>query len=163
MAQMLSQFASTNGDGTGTTNAVGDYSSAATKFTVETQPDQRFLVLRRMVVTIEDVGAPDSGSYGNNITLANGVEVNVYSADDTLAYTLTPDPVLTNANWATYCHDLTDHSFGTGNDTVTVRWTFTKANPDGITLDVGEYLAIELNDDFTDLVGHYFLVQGTVG
>ena len=161
-ADLISQFASSNGDGTGTTSLVGGYSDTGlgvSTFSIE--PVTSAIVLRRMIVTIEDAGAPDSGKYGNNLVLTNGIVITVNEANDAVRSTLTPDPVLTNANWASYCHDLTEHAFGTGNDTVTIRWTFTKGNPNGIVLDPGESLRVILNDDFSDLVSHKFLFQGS--
>jgi len=159
---LISQFASSNGDGTGTTSLVGDYSDTGLGVSVfKIEPVAKAVVLRRMIVTIEDVGAPDSGKYGNSIALVNGIVITTNEANDDVRSTLTPDPILTNANWASYCHDLTEHAFGTGNDTLTVRWTFTKGDPNGIVLDPGESLRVVLNDDFSDLVSHKFLFQGS--
>jgi hypothetical protein len=142
-------------------DAIGDYSSAVTKFTFV--PDaSRIAELERMVVYIEDVGAPDSGRYGNNIILTNGMKVYVRDADDEIVLDLTPDePIKTNADWAALCYDVSLLSWGLGNDTVVVRWTFAKSGAP-VYLDArdGHYLSLELNDTFTGLVSHRFLIQG---
>ena len=160
---LISQFASSNGDGTGTTNLIGDYSDGGDGLSVfAVEPVSKAIVIRRMIATIEDSGAPDSGKYGNNITLTNGITITVNEANNDVRSTLTPDPVMTNAEWATYCHDLTAHTWGSGNDTLTVRWTFTKGiGDDGVVLDPGESIRVILNDDFSDLVAHKFLFQGS--
>ena len=126
-SNLISQFASSNGDGTGTTNLIGDYSDGGDGLSVfAVEPVSKAIVIRRMIATIEDSGAPDS------------------------------------AEWATYCHDLTAHTWGSGNDTLTVRWTFTKGiGDDGVVLDPGESIRVILNDDFSDLVAHKFLFQGS--
>lgn len=142
-------------------DAIGDYSSTVAKFTF-TVPSGRVAELERMIVYIEDAGAPDSGKYGNSVVLANGIKVYVRDADDEIVLDLTPDEAIkTNADWGALCYDVSLLSWGTGNDTVVVRWTFAKSGaPLYLKGRDGHYLTAELNDDFTDLISHRFLIQG---
>jgi hypothetical protein len=51
--------------------------------------------------------------------------------------------------------------FATGNDIITVRWTFTKGG-DVITLDgnKGEFMQVNVQDTLAGLVSHIIQVQG---
>lgn len=143
-----------------TISAIGDYSSAVEQFKF-TAPG-RVTHIERMIVYIEDAGAPDAGKYGNNIVLTNGIKVVVRDSSDVLKLDLTADyPIKTNGEWGAKCYDVNNEAWGSGNDIVLVRWTFGKAG-DEIELLVGDYLAVELNDDFSDLVDHRFEIQGFV-
>ena len=111
----------TNGS---TISAIGDYSSAVEQFIFSPVPNRTF-VAHRMIVYIEDAGAPDSGFYGNSVVLTNGVSVVVRDAADNLVVDVTgSEPVRTNAQWGALCYDVKTATFGQGNDAVMVRWTF---------------------------------------
>lgn len=153
------QHLSSNGDGTGTTNAVGDYSSSETTLYIAPAADETFII-NRMIVEVEDVGSFDSGGYGTGSALSNGITLNYRDANGIVA-TLTPTPITRNADWAGNCHDLTIHNFGTGNEFMTARWTFEKSgHPLVLWGSNGHSLEIVLNDDFTGLVLQKFTVQG---
>ena len=116
-----------------------------------------------MIVTISDAGAPDSGKYGNNIDLSAGVGIYVRKYDSSGLVTdyTAGIPIKTNADWGRYCHDVKPIEWGLGDDYVSVRWTFSKAgNPIYLDGDSSEELRVELNDDLSALVEHYFHVQG---
>ena len=157
------QLASTNGDGTGTTNAVGNYSDAgdgATDFKLTALNTSSYYILERVIISISDVGAFDSGAYGNAVTLTNGITVDIQDADDVTIAPMTPFPIKTNGEWAAVCHDFTEQAFGQGDVYGTVRWTFSRAVPGGIRIEPGESLVFTLNDDFSGLESHRFFVQG---
>lgn len=159
--KLLFQLASSNGDGTGTTNMIGDYSSAATQITV-TPASSDVYMITRMIVFVEDAGSFDSGAYANGITLTNGIDVLLKDGSGTIT-TLTPFPITTNAEWAAMCHDVTVHDFGTGNTAMSVRWTFERAGKQ-LKLDgsEGQFLEISFNDDYTGVITHQFLLQGYI-
>lgn len=151
-------------DAAGNKNAVGDYAATATDFYIEcpgTLGAGR-LDLYRMIIEVVDFGTFDSGSYGNGISLSNGISVGVHNSSGVLVLDMTDGlPIVTNVDWARQCHDVAHSSFGTGNESMSVRWTFNKAG-EPISLRPGWRLSVTLNDDFTDLIQHYFQVQGTV-
>jgi len=155
-AQLVSEFAS-NGS---TIDAIGDYAAAMESFRITCKAGIQKLHIHRMIVNIEDVGNFDAAKYGNNITLTNGINVCVRNAADTILVNLTGTAkVQTNAQWAAYCHDAVLHNFGVGNQSLTVRWTFANMGK-AISLSAGEYLSVELNDNFDGLVHHNFMLQG---
>jgi hypothetical protein len=73
-------------------------------------------------------------------------------------------PVKTNADWKTKMFDFDVFDIGIGDNYAVGRWTFAKAGtalrlvgrPDG----TSDRLVFRLNDDFSGLVEHHFLVQG---
>lgn len=157
-ADALYQPLTDDGGPTGVHAAIGDYSVLPISFYFQNMT--RAARLTRIIVSIEDVGSLDSGAYGNNITLTNGIEVVVTDANDNVLLNLLPEgPIKTNADWAKKCHDLTPHSFGLGNEVATIRWTFTRDN-DGLLLGAGEKLKVMLSDNFSGLVDHHFDIRG---
>lgn len=151
---------SSNGDGTGTTNAIGDYS--VTPLSLKYGPSSTEDVeIGRMIVKIEDAGTFDADKYGNNITLTNGIRCYVKDSSDAVIEEITAFPIISSGDWAGHCHDVTLHSFGTGNNVLTVRWTFSRSgHPIELHLTNGQYFEIYLNDDFTGLIEHRFQIQG---
>ena len=157
----VDRYLDTNGDGTGTVHAIGDYSVAPTSFFIQPPPGQIFRIVR-MLVYIEDSGSFDSGRYGNNIILVNGITVQ--SLIDSQPHVLSAQlPVLINSHWNRLCYDFTVSSYGAGNETATGRWTFRKAGQSVRLIgDNNDRLEVILNDDFTGLADHTFLVQGYI-
>lgn len=150
-------------DSAGIFNANGDYSGADSTVFFYAPPVGEVHGISRMIVTIQDAGAPDAGLYGNNISLTEGISVAIMNTNGDTVSLLTPEPILANARWGTYCHDVTNHDFGSGDDVVTIRWTFTKAGrPLIVDGSLGEYFVIFLKDDFSGLNNHYFHLQGSI-
>ncbi len=118
--------------------------------------------LGRVIIHLTDAGSFDADSYGNGITLTNGINVTLRDTDDTLLATLTPSPIKTNGQWAGQCHDFSTHTFGTGNNHASVRWTFNKYTPGGIRLLPGQHLDIEFEDDYSGLITHMYLFEGHI-
>ena len=117
--------------------------------------------LHRMLVHIEDVGAFDADKYGNNIIVANGMNVGVYNQSDDSVVTAIDagETIKTNSHWGKHCFDISHETFGIGNEALNVRWTFSKA---GYPLHIRaqEYFGVVINDNLAGLVAHYFTVQG---
>ena len=155
------QLMSTNGDGTGTVEAIGDYSVTPLRLKVSRAGGYGHIA--RMIVQIQDFGRFDASKYGNGLILTNGIRIYVRNAADELLWEYTSFPVKTNADWAAMCHDFSYFDFGDGStDNIgSVRWTFQQAGQRCLLqFDQGEYLEVVLNDDFTGLVHHRFTVQG---
>lgn len=157
---ILSRYLDTNGNGTGTKNANGDYSGAVEEFYIEAQAGEN-LEIARMIVSVEDTGGMQAQEYGNlGSALTNGIEVKVLNEHDTVIMDLTDGiPIKTNAQWGIICYDVDVKSWGAGNSLLLVRWTFAKSGQ-LIYLEEGQKLVVYLNDDLDGLLFHYFMVQG---
>ena len=158
---MVYRYLETTGDGSGTVDAIGNYAATATAFKV-TPPANRVYALSRMIVQAIDTGAFDADKYGNNITLTNGILALVRDSNGgTLLDLCDSQPIKTNAGWAAVCYDSRSDDYGTGNNYLSVRWTFSKAGAwplvDG---SQGQDFAVVLNDDFTGLIKQTFMIQG---
>jgi len=155
----LYRYLDTVGDGSGTKNANGNYSGGATKFLIAPPATDRYFVLHRVLITIEDAQGFDAGDYGAIAGgLTNGVLVN-WIKDGTTHDLTNGIPIKTNAGWGIQCYDISFQDFGAGNNFLLVRWTFARrGQPLGLAL--GDSLEFVLEDDLTGLVAHYFQVQG---
>jgi len=159
----LFRYLDTVGDGTGTKNAIGDYSSAAQIFKIAPPANVTYR-LARMLVTIEDTTGMTADEYGNiGSALSTGVVIRLQDDSGTLVDITDGLPIKTNAQWATHCFDVDIKSWGQtpSDDLLVARWTFTKAGQ-FLRLTGDQELQVVLNDDFTDLIAHYFVVQGYV-
>ena len=144
----------------GSIQGVGDYSSAPHELTYTCRTGRQNLHIERMIVYIEDVGSFPTDKYGYNVVLTNGIHVAVHSADETEQVDLDGGQnIFTNAQWAAVCYDVNFLNLGSGNDSLSVRWTFANAGSP-IILKSGEHFTVTLNDDFTGLEAHTFMIQG---
>ena len=160
MSSLLFRFLDTNGDGTGTKNANGSY-AAGVEFYIQ-PPSWECYRLERMIVSITDGGPLSADKYGGlGAALTNGVEVYTANASGTLVDMTDAVPITTNAAWARQCYDLDADTFGSGDDYVSVRWTFSKAGyPVVLDGSKSERFVVKLNDDLTGITSQYFQVQG---
>lgn len=159
--KIFSQYLSSNGDGTGTINWNGDYSSTPGVAKVTAATGEK-LVVARLIVEIEDTTGSSVDDYGNITNgLSNGIELKHYNANDVVISDLTSGvPVTNNGSWAGHSYDGRLVTWGAGNELILTRWSFFNSGVPGIFLWPGDYLAIEMNDDLQGLISHRFLVQG---
>lgn len=150
------------GDGSGAKNMNGDYSGAVKEFKLKPKPNEIFHV-SRILPFLKDGGSIDSGKYGNNITLINGINLKVIrkgadgTGNEVLWDLFDGKPVKVNPDWAVLCSHYTLSSYGAGDETLSARYSFYKDVPEGLILDGanGDELVCFLNDDFTKLKEHY--------
>ena len=149
----------TVGDGSGVTNAIGDYSGTQTSFKITDTTG--WGQIERILVSYRDSGAFDTELYGNGIALTNGVRCILRNSDDEIIQEYTAYPILSNGDWAAHCYDWAYFEEGTGDNYAAIRWTFSKSGqPVIVKFDKGEYFEVLLNDDFSGLIEHRFNVQG---
>ena len=158
--QLISRFLDTNGDGTGTKNARGNYASAATPLYFKATTTVN---LHRMIIHIGDTTGMQAQKYGNIAELTNGYTVKVIDNDNVteLMDLCNLVPIKSNGGIGRYCYDVELRTWGAGNEFVQARWTFAKAGQP-LRLKQGQRLSITLNDDLTGLLEHYFMVQGYI-
>jgi len=156
---LIYRYLDTNGDGTGTKNAVGDYSTP-TDFYIA-PPAGTAYSIERLIVHIEDNGTLSPDKYGALTALSNGIDVEMLRGAAVLCDFNDGLPITHNGDWGRNSYDWSESSFGAGNNIVQVRLTFSKT---GSALylngNLGDKLVIRMNDNLTGLVEHYFMVQG---
>lgn len=148
------RFADTVGDGSGSINANVDGSVTPVDFMV-TAAEKEILVLHRLIVTIVDTAPMDSGAYGNNLTLTNGIKIYCKTALGVETERTAQHAILTNAAWGAYCYDVQNINWGAGAEQVTCRYTFDN-DGESLILNPGESYIIRIADDLTGLIGHHF-------
>lgn len=149
---ILREYLDTNGDGTGTTNANGDYSSSADVFYIEAPTGLEYLVKELVWQVRDGAGTPSFSTYGILSALTNGITCKVMDGGTELADIFGGVAVVDNAGLELHADEIRTE----GGSLVVARFRFDPP----IYLEVGHTLEIGLNDDFTDLVGHYFKAVG---
>lgn len=156
---LLNRPMTTNGLPGGDMNINGDGSSTPIDYYVEALENEKLLVARAMIHVV-DFGTFDSGSYGNGITLTNGIQIFYRRGGIDLDVT-NGLPVKTNVDWGRWCYDINISSFGIGNEALNARWSLTKyGTPWGIVLEEGDRLGVRLNDDLSGLVEQSIILEG---
>lgn len=159
---LISRFLDTNGDGSGTENFIGNH--AATVAYIQPATTEIFR-LTRLIISIEDESGIKSGLYGSIAALPNGITISIVDDSGTLVDLTDGVPIKTNGQWGQLCYDVDLKSWSASptNEMLLVRFTFTRMGQD-IRLS-GEHSArlnVNLNDNFTGLISHRFLVQGYI-
>jgi hypothetical protein len=159
-APSLHRYLDTNGDGTGTKIATGNYASP-TDFFIKPPANQIFLI-DNVVTMIEDDLPISAEKYGGLAALTNGITIAKKDSGGIVTDMSDGKPIKSNADWGVNC-SLEISTFGAGNNFVKSGWDFTKLGYTQI-LDgrLGHFLAYTLNDDFSGLVNQCFKAGGRV-
>ena len=165
MATPFFRFLSSNGDGSGSFQAISNYAVSSNVqgrvFYIQPPAHLNYEV-ERLIVHIADTANFSADNYGGlGSPLGNGIVVRTSDMNSNVK-ALTADPILDNAGWGAYCYDVQYISFGSGDNFVQVRWTFGKSGvPVSLDGATGMRLEVVLQDDFSGLNEHTFQVQGT--
>jgi len=159
--KMISRYADTVGDGSGTVNFNGDYSSAAEEAILMAGTGEDY-VISRLIVSVYDTKTFTAQIYASIGVLGNGIEVKHIAANGTTVLNDLTDsePITINAEWGMMCYDVDVKSWGAGNEMLLARWTFAKAGQDGINLSEGESIRVFMSDNLSGLLNHRFMFQG---
>ena len=162
---LFSRYLDINGDGTGTKEAVGNYSAGVEEFYIEPAATVSYRV-HRLIISLEDTTGMQADEYGNlAAALTNGVSIQEKDGSGVITDFTDSLPIKTNAGWGALCYDVDVKSWGQTptNEFLLARFSFDKFG-EGLWLtgELGEYLTVVLNDDFTGLISHKFLAQGTI-
>jgi hypothetical protein len=153
----------TNGNGSGTVNAIGDYSGgSATPFYITPQAVGTQMVLSRIMIYIEDDNNQFTlANYGGATALTTGVWPRVVRGNGQTVSLSGSLRVKSNADWQAMCYDVQMTSFAAGNNYLNARWTFSRSGWP-IVLNFGDQLQFYMQDSLTALIRHEFMVQGYI-
>ena len=156
----------TNGDGTGETNANGNY-LAQTEFFIAPPENENYLIYQ-MSVSIEDAGKVSYELYGNDVVLTGsegcsfeiktlGATQNLFDErvnDANLIQTNKDYLITTVGGFTVYPNDVGNKWFG--------QAVYVFNSPKMLYGHSGDRLAVQLLGDFTSLTSHKFYVHGQV-
>lgn len=144
---------------------IGDYSDTGnglTEFKIQPAENQTFWLFT-MHMHLRATGKIDSGFYGNNLVLTNGIHFGV-DGDELppggILFTA-PKSITTNTDYEIYGAHIEPSNFGSGDETLRAELNFSIAgSPTPLYGSKHQKFFIRLNDDFSDLVHQYFLFRG---
>ena len=152
-------YLDTNGDKTGTNNAVGDYSSTPEEFFIQ-PPQYAVWAIERIIVSIH--GACGRSGYGSENPLANGISMKTTDSEGEMILNLTNGvPIKDEMMWGALCFDVSHKNTGEDLTWVFARWTFGKSGLP-IVLKDQQRLVVTLSDDMRHLTEHRFQAQGAI-
>lgn len=157
----LRRFLDTNGNGTGTKNATGNYSAAPTPFYIQPNADQRFAIYELLVQN------SDAGQYGQSVyaafatALTNGLLMRVKQSGSVVFDLLDGVPIKTNDHFVHVSHDYTLVTWQGSLNSMSLLIQFARNSLvlNGRTQD---QLEIVCQDDFTGLIDQTFFVTGRI-
>jgi hypothetical protein len=150
------------GDGT---NHLSNVNGSVTSVPFYVGPSSNMWAVHRMIVMIEDNATFTADNYGGVSTLTNGVKMEIREGDAKTGKLVTDlmdgEKVHSLVQWADHCYDMTEHTFGSGNNFAVVRWTFSNAGrPLVLDSRLNEKLVMLIDDDLSALVAHEAIIQG---
>lgn len=145
------------GDGTGTKNAIADYSGALEEFFIEPPAGQEFWITR-LTVQVRWASPLQILFYIPGAALVNGIEIQKRDGVGVLIDLTDGLPVTMISDWGRN-FDLDMRSFSTIGAAITGSWHFA-ASGLPVRLRPGERLTARLNDNFTTITGHTFKADG---
>lgn len=153
------RFMDSIGDGTGTKSANADFTALGGARRLTPAVDQ-IMRVTRLTVYVQDYTI-DSGYYGGGLTLSQGITFGVYNAGGKIVDLLDTMYITQTGDYARHGFDIQLMAFQTGDEMMAASYNFLRAGfPLRLNGELGEYLRVDLADDFTALSEHTFLVEG---
>jgi hypothetical protein len=158
----FAQLLSSNGDGTGTTNAKGNYSTGSPGIFYLQPPAGQVWCLTSLPILITDDGALDAGRYGDALVLTNGFLLEVKSGATVKLDLCGGLPILTNADWGRCGATPFLIDWGVGDDSLAVILNFTQLYglPLRLVGDNNDRLQLTVRDNTANIVSHYLQAMG---
>ncbi len=156
----VSVLMSSNGDGTGTVEAIGDYS--VTPLSLKLKLDDHSKVeIYGLKMKLRDIGTFQADDYASLTgSLTNGIRIYVRDGDDELIEELTSYPIKNNADLATFTN-FRFNDFATNDNVMSVGWDISGiGTPVKLDFSKGQYLEVFFNDDFTGITEQTFAAFG---
>ena len=154
-ALLRSRFIDSVGDGSGSINL--NVNGSVTPVIFRYTPSFTDVVyIRRLIFYLSDTGTLDSGGFGNGAALTNGIEFmgmrNVGLPSEFRFTDGSFRPIKTNTEWQSYAHDIIHSSWGTGDESYSVRYTLEKDGTDlALTSANLDEFWIIINDDLSGI------------
>lgn len=144
----------------GNINATGNYSGGAATQFLYTNTDAVLVdYITELTVLVSDNGALRADRYGSNLILSNGVIISKYDSGGVQDLIITNNNILKNADYSQNVGFTPRTDYGAGTNFLTATWNF-ESYGGFIELNENESIRVDLNDNFSGLVDHTFLIKG---
>jgi hypothetical protein len=155
------KYLDTNGDGTGTTNATGDYATTPTTFFYG-PPAGEVYVAEKLIWQISDKGAFGIDVFGAlAAALPNGVEIEFWRLGQLVLKLTNGEPVKTNAGMTRINTDYRKIPYTSNYESAFVSLNAESfGGPLYMVGDLQDQIRIPLTDNFTGLDNQYFILYG---
>lgn len=157
----LFRYLSTNGDGTGTTNAIGNYSGAPAYFYISSFNTLKTFYVTDLIFQYSANGSFSQSGYANGVALTNGIDIQYWQNDDAIFTVNDSRKIKTNDGFVHSGFDYQLITFSGAVNSVAAKYSF--VNP----IILNEYtdgwagwFTVILNDDFTGLTDQTFYLKG---
>ena len=159
----IKRYLDTNGDGTGTKNANGDYSVTPGRFYIQ-PPAGVIYLLDELLIHLVDTGAFAASDYGNIAGgLTNGVQLFAKRNGVTIFDLLDGVTIMNNGQFGHISADMSFPNWASSGGSITVGF---KTSAYGLQFplngDTADSLEAILTDDLTGLLDHHFIVTGRI-
>lgn len=147
----------TVGNGSGTKNAIGDYSASPTQFKLVC-PANHAYTIEMMMIHISSATNFTLTGYGSLAALTNGVVIGatVGGVTNTLN---AADPFKSNDDWAHVSAFVNHLTFVGSGDSLAIPFSIGDFGTP-LVLAAGDSLFVTLNDNFTGLTSQHFIAHG---
>ena len=145
-----------------TNNANSDFSGGVTEFTYTNTDASNTLFIGSLNIKIQDDGAFNLAEYGSiGSSLTNGMNVYYTTNNGATRNNIigTTFPIQKNSDYFNHTTDINVQDLGTGDSLISIDLNFQK-NRSNIKLGITDKIAVELNDDFSNLTEHTFQISG---
>jgi hypothetical protein len=153
------QFLSSNGDGSGIVNGIGDYRGDDKLILyIQPPPDKNYNINLMLGYVKDEKLKFDVDKYGKDLVLVNGITVQTTDATGMMHDLTGGQPVMTNPQWSSHCY-YTTMDYGV----LVFLWLFEQLNrPLLLEGANGDCLEVVLNDNFIGLDHQTFKVEGYI-
>jgi len=156
--ELIYKFLDTNGDGTGSINMAIDASVTPSTYYIQPPAGEVWRIARWMLY-VQDAKGFDVDKWGNGIVLTNGIVPRIKQGG--VITNMLQVPIYNSGDVAQVAYDLELKTFGTADDILVARWTFSKAGQYvRLVGDDGDQLQVYLNDNLSTLTSQKVQIQG---
>jgi hypothetical protein len=154
------KFLTTNGDGTGTNNLTGNYSSSSTDFYYQPTSTQKFYI-HQVIIQLSDATKFSQVDYGGTTTLTNGVKFYI-NQNGTEIPLISGFAFKSNEDYFALTPHILLTTFAGTADTMCIQFDVEHDFGLPLMLDGAENtkFIVRLNDNFTSLTSHRFSLRG---
>ena len=159
MSQLIPfmKYLDTVGDGSGTTNAIGDYSGATTVFKTVCSSGSGMTV-QSLLIHISGNSNFTLTGYGNGVALTNGVTLQANIGGVSYVFN-SAFPIKSNDDWAHISPSINHLTFVGSGDSLVIPFLVADFGIP-LVLGLGDSLQVNLHDSFTGLVSQHFIAKG---